>query len=170
MCKFKSWYVEKRRKNPKGFSADTYTKNDVLSIQQSIVSHVEYTLARSRFKFDNIEAYLATAHSLRDRLIEGWNDTQTYFREQNPKRVYYLSMEFLMGRSLLNALYNLEVKGPYVEALHELGYDLETLMEQVSAVHLCVYGLNVYLLVLKSTQIPVCVMQIFLDMPAVVHV
>ena len=116
-------------KRPAG-PADTYTKNDVLSIQQSIVNHVEYTLARSRFRFDNVEAYLATAHSLRDRLIEVWNDTQTYFREQNPKRVYYLSMEFLMGRSLLNALYNLNVKGAYVEALHELGYELETLMEQ----------------------------------------
>jgi starch phosphorylase len=108
----------------------------VLSIQQSIVNHVEYTLARSRFKFDDTEAYLATAHSLRDRLIEVWNDTQTYFREQNPKRVYYLSMEFLMGRSLLNALYNLQVKNQYVEALHELGYNLETLMEQVSATYL----------------------------------
>jgi starch phosphorylase len=97
---------------------------------------VEYTLARSRFKFDDTEAYLATAHSLRDRLIEVWNDTQTYFREQNPKRVYYLSMEFLMGRSLLNALYNLQVKNQYVEALHELGYNLETLMEQVSATYL----------------------------------
>ena len=50
--------------------ADTYTKNDVLSIQQSIVNHVEYTLARTRHKFDNLEAYLATAYSLRDRLIE----------------------------------------------------------------------------------------------------
>ena len=111
--------------------ADTYTKKDVLSIQESIVNHVEYTLARSRYRFDDLEAYLATAHSLRDRLIEVWNDTQTHFREQNPKRVYYLSMEFLMGRSLLNALYNLEVKEPYTEALLELGYNLETLIEQV---------------------------------------
>ena len=40
----------------------------------------------------------ATSLSVRDRLIESWNDTQQYFREQDPKRVYYLSMEFLMGR------------------------------------------------------------------------
>jgi hypothetical protein len=46
-------------------------------------------------------------------------------REKDPKRVYYLSMEFLMGRSLMNSLYNLDVKGPYAEALRELGYDLE---------------------------------------------
>lgn len=112
--------------------ADTYLKNDVLSIQESIVSHVEYTLARSRYNFDDLEAYLAAAHSLRDRLIEVWNDTQTFFREANPKRVYYLSMEFLMGRSLTNALYNLDVQGAYKEAIMELGYDLEKLASQVT--------------------------------------
>ena len=50
-------------------------------------------------------------------------------REQDPKRVYYLSMEFLMGRSLLNTLYNLGIKDQYAEALSELGYDLETIAE-----------------------------------------
>ncbi|GLI61446.1 hypothetical protein VaNZ11_003810 [Volvox africanus] len=108
---------------------DTYMKNDVLSIQEDIVNHVEYTLARSRVNFDNFEAYQATSLSLRDRLIERWNDTQTWFKEKDPKRVYYLSMEFLMGRSLLNTLYNLDIKEAYLEALAELGYDLETLAE-----------------------------------------
>eukprot|EP00898_Chlorokybus_atmophyticus_P005827 jgi/Chlat1/6245/Chrsp44S05857 len=108
----------------------TYIKNDVLSIQESIVNHVEYTIARSRYKFDDFEAYQATAHSVRDRLIESWNDTQQYFRDQDPKRVYYLSMEFLMGRSLLNCLYNLSVKEQYDEALAQLGYNLESIAEQ----------------------------------------
>lgn len=61
-------------------NADTFKKSDVLSIQQSIVNHVEYTIARSRYKFDNLEAYQAAAFSLRDRLIESWNDTQQYFK------------------------------------------------------------------------------------------
>ena len=60
--------------------ADTFKKSDVLSIQQSIVNHVEYTIARSRYKFDDLEAYQAAAFSLRDRLIESWNDTQQYFK------------------------------------------------------------------------------------------
>lgn len=50
-------------------SPDTYMKNDVLSIQHGIVNHVEYTMARSRYKFDDFEAYQATSLSLRDRLI-----------------------------------------------------------------------------------------------------
>ncbi|MEW5297432.1 MAG: hypothetical protein WDW36_000640 [Sanguina aurantia] len=108
---------------------DTYKQNDVLSIQESIVTHVEYTLARSRVAFDNFECYQAASLSIRDRLIESWNDTQTHFKEQDPKRVYYLSMEFLMGRSLLNSLYNLDIKPQYSEALLELGYDLETVAD-----------------------------------------
>jgi len=44
--------------------------------------------------------------------------------------VYYMSMEFLMGRSLLNALFNLDVAGAYGEALTEMGYSLERLVEQ----------------------------------------
>lgn len=59
---------------------DTYRKNDVLSIQESIVNHVEYTLARTRHQFDDFECYQAAAFSLRDRLIEMWNDTQTYYK------------------------------------------------------------------------------------------
>ncbi len=59
---------------------DKYKENDVLTIQQDIASHVEYTLARTRQDFANNECYQATSFSLRDRLIELWNDTQTYFK------------------------------------------------------------------------------------------
>lgn len=100
---------------------DRYLRNDVLSIQQSIVNHVEYTIARSRYKFDDEEAYMATAHSVRDRLIESWNDTNTHLKEEDPKRVYYLSMEYLQGRALMNAVYNLGIEPQYREAVSELG-------------------------------------------------
>jgi hypothetical protein len=117
---------------------DSYLKNDVLSIQESIVHHVEFTLARSRYKFDSREAYFAAAHSLRDRLIERWNDTQAWLRHKDPKRVYYLSMEFLMGRTFLNALSNLGVITQYREALDGLGYD----MEKVQVCIVSIYGVS----------------------------
>jgi starch phosphorylase len=44
----------------------------------------------------------AVAYSVRDRLIESWNDTQQFFKNADPKRVYYLSMEFLMGKALVD--------------------------------------------------------------------
>ena len=56
----------------------SYIGSDSRSIQRSIVNHVEYTLARTRFNFDDKGAYQATAYSVRDRLIEAWNDTQQF--------------------------------------------------------------------------------------------
>jgi len=50
--------------------------------------------------------------------------------KEDPKRVYYLSLEFLMGRSLLNSLMNLDLQAPYKEALQEIGYKLEDLVEE----------------------------------------
>lgn len=53
----------------------SYIKNDKETIQQSIVNHVEYTLAKTRFDFSILHAYQAVSHSVRDRLIEAFNDT-----------------------------------------------------------------------------------------------
>ena len=69
----------------------------MLSVQESIIQHVEYSIGRTRYRFDDFEAYMAASLSVRDRLIESWNDTNQHYREVDPKRVYYLSMEFLMG-------------------------------------------------------------------------
>ena len=58
---------------------------------------------------------------------------RTFIKERDPKRIYYLSMEFLMGRSLLNALNNLGIRDQYTEAITELGYKLETLVGAAGA-------------------------------------
>ncbi|KAI5079631.1 hypothetical protein GOP47_0005110 [Adiantum capillus-veneris] len=75
-------------------------------------------------------AYVATAQSVRDALIERWNKTYELFQTTNPKQAYYLSMEFLQGRALLNAVGNLELKDAYAEALTKLGYTLENVIEK----------------------------------------
>ena len=136
----------------------SYIKNDKETIQQSIVNHVEYTLAKTRFDFSILHAYQAISHSVRgnqicfaltkcqkslfvpssflislsplDRLIEAFNDTAQIFTHHDVKRVYYLSIEFLIGRYLQNALINLEVEENYREAVLELGYNLESVYEQ----------------------------------------
>ena len=56
----------------------SYLGTDTKSIQRQIVNHVEFTLARTRFDFDNYGAYQAAAFAVRDRLLESWNDTQQY--------------------------------------------------------------------------------------------
>ena len=108
----------------------TYLPRDVPSLQKSVVQHVEYTLARRRYKHDIESFYQATAHSVRDRLIERWTDTQQFVAARDAKRVYYLSMEFLIGRSLQMAMINLGLKDNYQQALLELGYDLEHLIDE----------------------------------------
>ena len=108
----------------------TYSGTDQRSIQRSIVNHVEYTLARTRFNFDNFGAYQAAACSVRDRLIEAWNDTDAYHSTQDSKHVYYLSLEFLMGRHLQNMLVNIDMEEQYKTALNDLGYELEDIYEE----------------------------------------
>ncbi len=110
--------------------SSTYLHNDVGSLQRSLVRHVEYTLARRRYKFDKGSFYQATAHSVRDRLIERWTDTQQYSAKKGAKKVYYLSLEFLIGRSLGNAVSNLGLRGSYAEALRQIGYNLEDIMSE----------------------------------------
>lgn len=105
----------------------SYLSPDIHTIQRSIVNHIEYTLASTRFNFDQEKAYRATAHSVRDRLIESWNDTNQYFDSQDVKRVNYLSLEFLMGRFLQNNLANMDLETNYKEAVKEMGFAMEDL-------------------------------------------
>lgn len=107
-----------------------YIPRDVNTIQTTMVNHIEYTLARTRFNFDKTACYKAAALSVRDRLIEAWNDTQQHMQAMNTKRVYYLSLEFLMGRSLKNALVNIDMENEYGRAIDELGYKLEELYDE----------------------------------------
>ncbi|XP_073225275.1 uncharacterized protein [Cicer arietinum] len=95
-------FGERKAKAERMFSLmDGFLKNDPFSLQKDILHHVEYTVARSRFNFDDYEAYQALSHSVRDRLIERWHDTHTYFKRTKPKRLYFLSLEFLMGDAAL---------------------------------------------------------------------
>lgn len=78
--------------------------------EREVVRHVETTLARSMFNCDESAAYSAVALAFRDRLILEWNRTQQRQTFADSKRVYYLSLEFLMGRALDNAMLNIGQK------------------------------------------------------------
>lgn len=99
-------------------------------IQKSFVRHVITTLARTYFNLDNRANYEAAAHTIRDKLISSWDETQQKHTRLDVKRVYYLSMEFLMGRSLGNAILNMGIKGLFGASLTELGVSMETVVEE----------------------------------------
>ncbi|KAK2973465.1 hypothetical protein RJ640_007966 [Escallonia rubra] len=113
---------------------DTLTEEDTLdgilpdpaSVASSIKYHTAFTPSFSPEKFEDSQAlYYAAAESVRDMLIINWNATYDYYKKVNVKQAYYLSMEFLQGRALLNAIGNLELYGAYAEALRKLGHTLE---------------------------------------------
>ncbi|KDP41281.1 hypothetical protein JCGZ_15688 [Jatropha curcas] len=110
-------------------SLDTFVP-DSASIASSIKYHAEFTPSFSPERFELPKAFVATAESVRDSLIINWNATYDYFQKANAKQAYYLSMEFLQGRALLNAIGNLELSGAYAEALRKLGHKLEDVARQ----------------------------------------
>ncbi|HEU4454682.1 MAG TPA: glycogen/starch/alpha-glucan phosphorylase [Longimicrobium sp.] len=101
----------------------------VEALKRAISEHVTYTLARDRGTATDRDVYMSTAWSVRDRLAEKWAATQARYQRADAKRVYYLSLEFLMGRALGNAAMNLGVDDAASEALEELGYGFEALEE-----------------------------------------
>ncbi|XP_021807585.1 alpha-1,4 glucan phosphorylase L-2 isozyme, chloroplastic/amyloplastic-like [Prunus avium] len=103
---------------------------DSASIASIIKYHAEFTPSFSIESFGLPKAFYATAESVRDLLIMNWKETYEYYEKLNVKQAYYLSMEFLQGRALLNAVGNLEISGAYAEALKKLGHNLEDVARQ----------------------------------------
>ena len=76
------------------------------------------------------QIFQAVAYTVKDTIIDNWLETQQEYEKKDPKTVYYLSMEFLMGRALGNDLINLQEYKPVKEALEELGLDLNVIEDQ----------------------------------------
>jgi len=99
------------------------SKMDTDSLRQSFLRHLKYTQGESRVTATPLDLHAALASAVRDRLIERMIQTQSAYFEKDVKRVYYLSMEYLMGRYLTNNLINLKFKDMTLEALKELELD-----------------------------------------------
>ncbi len=104
--------------------------NDPNSLRESLLKHLRYSLGK---EFDNKtirDVYLALTLSLRDRLLEKLLETEARYQAADAKRLYYLSMEFLIGRSLGINLTNLDIFEACRTALMDMGIDLEDVREQ----------------------------------------
>ncbi|KAF4769826.1 hypothetical protein N7455_006491 [Penicillium solitum] len=109
-------------------SATEFTTKD--EFEKDLVRHIETTLARSLYNCDELAAYSGTALAFRDRLIIEWNRTQQRQTFTDQKRVYYLSLEFLMGRTLDNAMLNVGLKDVARDGLSDLGFRVEDVINQ----------------------------------------
>jgi starch phosphorylase len=99
-------------------------------IRLGFLNNLEYNLAKDKFSITAYDEFLSLAYSIRERLVERWIITQQQYHKQNVKRVYYLSMEFLMGRLLTNNMMNLGLGDPCNKAIKDLGMELEDIIDQ----------------------------------------
>jgi glycogen phosphorylase len=98
-------------------------------LKSDILRHVEFTLGRDPKTPDQYACFMGLAYSIRDRLVERWIKSQRSLYDAMSKRVYFLSLEFLPGRFLMNYLLSLNMEIEARQALLALGFDLEELEE-----------------------------------------
>lgn len=104
-------------------------KYDQESLEEAFSEHMEFSLVKDRKSVRRLDTYKALALAIRDRLIRKWLRTQHEYERQDVKKIYYFSMEFLMGRLLGNILLSLNFYDECYEILRDLGYRLEEIRE-----------------------------------------
>ena len=104
-------------------------QNDEKSIERAFVAHLEYSIGKDELHASKLDFYKSLAYMVRDRLAERFIATQKTYDEKDPKRIYYLSLEFLMGRTLGNSILNLGINNQTEKALEELGLSFEDIRE-----------------------------------------
>ena len=98
--------------------------------KKSIIDNVKNQYRRTIDEATPQQVFQAVSYAIKDVIIDDWIATQKQFDETGAKKVYYLSMEFLMGRALGNNIINLGAKKAVKEALEELGFDLNAIEDQ----------------------------------------
>jgi starch phosphorylase len=106
---------------------DPRTGSDVESLKLDIEQHLRFTLSKDEYSATDWDHYRSLVLAVMDRLHQRWIDTQQGYYREDVKRVYYLSMEFLIGRLLDSALINLGLLDTAKEALGEIGLDYDKL-------------------------------------------
>lgn len=115
---------------PKKTSAQGIDRKLVEQIKENFLRHRHYSLAKDEYTATDYDNFLSLAYTVRDMLFDRWIKTQQTYYNKDVKRVYYLSLEFLMGRTLGNALVNLGIEKEAEVAMKELGLDIAELREE----------------------------------------
>ena len=100
------------------------------AFKKSVKDNVKFLYRKTIEEATQEQIFQAVSYTVKDVIIDNWLETQKAYDEQDPKTVYYMSMEFLMGRALGNNLINLCAYGEVKEALDELGFDINCIEDQ----------------------------------------
>ncbi len=106
------------------------TASDVETLKRAFADQLQFAQAKDEHTATALDRYFAVAYSVRDRMVRHWIRTQQAYYRKDAKRVYYLSLEFLMGRALENNLLNLGLYDNMRVALKDLGLELADLVAQ----------------------------------------
>jgi glycogen phosphorylase len=98
------------------------------SLKMGVANHVEYTQGKDEFSARPLDYFAAAARAARDRMFDRWNKTQQGYYRKNQRRVYYLSLEYLLGRAFEDSLLNLGIHEVMQGALSDLGVDMDELV------------------------------------------
>lgn len=104
-------------------------RGDAEFLRHAILEHLHFTLGKDKYTATKRDFYLSLAYAIRDQLVGRWIKTQQRYYEQDVKRIYYLSLEFLIGQTLQNSLVNLGLYDNCKKALHDLGMELDQLID-----------------------------------------
>merc|ERR1711970_480002 len=102
---------------------------NVADLKTNFNRYLHFTLVKDRNVATKRDYYFALANTVRDHLVGRWIRTQQHYYEKDPKRVYYISLEFYMGRTLQNTMVNLGLENACDEATYQLGLDMEELQD-----------------------------------------
>lgn len=105
-------------------------ENNVEGLKKSIQNHLKYTLARTRQNAELRDWWISVCLAVRDRVIDRYMLTQEVHYEKDVKRVFYFSMEYLMGRLLSSNLFNAGLYDQVKQALEELGIKLDAVLNE----------------------------------------
>ena len=98
-------------------------------LKSTVKGYIEHHLGKDCERAGIFDNYIGIAYAVRDRLIERWLATQRSYYKRSVKRVYYLSLEFLVGRTLGNSMVNLGIDNDCTKALEDMGYKMEDIRE-----------------------------------------
>lgn len=107
----------------------TYLGLDKDSFKKSIANRLEYTVGKDMYTATTRDWFNVAAFVVRDRLIERWMETMRSYYKHDSKRVYYLSLEFLIGRTLMNSVLNMNLYEEFSTAFDELGINIEEICD-----------------------------------------
>jgi len=99
-------------------------------LKTSVLNHLKFTLARDPQTATQRDWWLSLCYAVRDRILERFIATQSCHNERHARRLYYLSLEYLMGRLLNNNMFNAGLHGEALKAIEELGLDFELLRRE----------------------------------------